>query len=350
MHYVHQDGRQVFKYAVRRTYETTTSLLGKNGFHAGRRLAPHRPSGERPHPRRHPRAARAARGESRQEHPEVRQHHRRDDPARALRRARGRPARPAATSFCSAPSAPGSPRARRSSVGVASETEAHEREPTRRRDQPLSAATRGKPRRLVPVGRRSARALQRRGQTDPALGGLLRVSLVSRDGARVVRERRDRGVDERALRVREGRSRRAARRRRDLHERGAVHDRLGRVAAHRIPHAGAQAVLWRHLLPARRPLGPARVQDGAHRARARLRTRARAHSRGVGSGDRAAASALVHDKKPGDLDHGVVARAAARARRAVRRARRRVLTRARSFRPRARCLCCCATAAQQGRR
>lgn len=30
MHYVHQDGRQVFKYAVRRTYETTTSLLAKN--------------------------------------------------------------------------------------------------------------------------------------------------------------------------------------------------------------------------------------------------------------------------------------------------------------------------------
>ena len=32
MHYVHQDGRQVFKYAVRRTYETTTSLLDKNGL------------------------------------------------------------------------------------------------------------------------------------------------------------------------------------------------------------------------------------------------------------------------------------------------------------------------------
>lgn len=32
MHYVHQDGRQVFKYAVRRTYETTTSLLAREGF------------------------------------------------------------------------------------------------------------------------------------------------------------------------------------------------------------------------------------------------------------------------------------------------------------------------------
>ena len=29
MHYVHQEGRQVFKYAVRRTYETTTTLLDR---------------------------------------------------------------------------------------------------------------------------------------------------------------------------------------------------------------------------------------------------------------------------------------------------------------------------------
>ena len=29
MHYVHQEGRQVFKYAVRRTYETTTKLLNR---------------------------------------------------------------------------------------------------------------------------------------------------------------------------------------------------------------------------------------------------------------------------------------------------------------------------------
>jgi 3-oxoacyl-[acyl-carrier-protein] synthase-3 len=32
LHYVHQDGRQVFKYAVRRTYEMTTSLLAAHGF------------------------------------------------------------------------------------------------------------------------------------------------------------------------------------------------------------------------------------------------------------------------------------------------------------------------------
>lgn len=32
LHFVHQDGRQVFKYAVRRTFETTTSLLEEHGF------------------------------------------------------------------------------------------------------------------------------------------------------------------------------------------------------------------------------------------------------------------------------------------------------------------------------
>jgi 3-oxoacyl-[acyl-carrier-protein] synthase-3 len=34
LHYVHQDGRQVFKYAVRRTQETTLSLLTEHGFTA----------------------------------------------------------------------------------------------------------------------------------------------------------------------------------------------------------------------------------------------------------------------------------------------------------------------------
>ncbi|MGH9322436.1 MAG: beta-ketoacyl-ACP synthase III [Vicinamibacteria bacterium] len=35
LHYVHQDGRQVFKYAVRQTYEMTTSLLAAHGFTPG---------------------------------------------------------------------------------------------------------------------------------------------------------------------------------------------------------------------------------------------------------------------------------------------------------------------------
>ena len=34
LHYVHQDGRQVFKYAVRQTYEASTALLEKHGLTA----------------------------------------------------------------------------------------------------------------------------------------------------------------------------------------------------------------------------------------------------------------------------------------------------------------------------
>jgi 3-oxoacyl-[acyl-carrier-protein] synthase-3 len=34
LHYVHQDGRQVFKYAIRRTQETTLSLLAEHGYTA----------------------------------------------------------------------------------------------------------------------------------------------------------------------------------------------------------------------------------------------------------------------------------------------------------------------------
>ncbi|MGH9804386.1 MAG: 3-oxoacyl-[acyl-carrier-protein] synthase III C-terminal domain-containing protein, partial [Candidatus Acidiferrales bacterium] len=43
MHYVHQDGRQVFKYAVRRMVEVPELLLGRNGFTAAdlKLLVPH---------------------------------------------------------------------------------------------------------------------------------------------------------------------------------------------------------------------------------------------------------------------------------------------------------------------
>ena len=58
--------------------------------------------------------------------------------------------------------------------------------------------------------------------------------------------------DERALRLREGRPRGAARRRRDLHGGGAGDDRPRRLAAQRLLHARPGAVLRRDLLPARR--------------------------------------------------------------------------------------------------
>jgi 3-oxoacyl-[acyl-carrier-protein] synthase-3 len=35
MHYVHQDGQAVYKYAVRKMAETTEALLTRNGLHGG---------------------------------------------------------------------------------------------------------------------------------------------------------------------------------------------------------------------------------------------------------------------------------------------------------------------------
>ena len=64
----------------------------------------------------------------------------------------------------------------------------------------------------------------------PAERRLLRLPLVPRDGARVVRGRRDRGVPQRALRQRQGRPRGAARRRRDLHAGDHRDDRPRRLA------------------------------------------------------------------------------------------------------------------------
>ena len=65
-----------------------------------------------------------------------------------------------------------------------------DREPPRRRDQPVPPPARRQPRRLVPVGRRGVRARPRRRRADLPVGRLLVVPLVPRDGARVVRGRR----------------------------------------------------------------------------------------------------------------------------------------------------------------
>ena len=77
------------------------------------------------------------------------------------------------------------------------------------------------------------------------------VPLVPRDGRRVVRGPGPGRVPQRALRLREGGPRRAARRGRALPARRAGPHRTGRLAAHRLPHAGRRRLLRRHLLPAR---------------------------------------------------------------------------------------------------
>ena len=138
------------------------------------------------------------------------------------------------------------------------------------RDEPVPPPARGQPGRLVPVGRGGVREGARRGQADPALDRLLGLPLVPRDGARVVRERRDGERDERALRQHQGRPRGAARRRLDLHGGGRRDHRQRRLAAHRLPQARRRAVLRRHVLPA----------DAARRACARSASCCR-RSRGV---------------------------------------------------------------------
>ena len=167
----------------------------------------------------------------------------------------------------------------------ASDVASSGREPARGRDQPLPAPARRQPGRLVPVGRGGARARPRRGQADPALDRLRRLPLVPRDGARVVRERRDRGVDERALRQHQGRPRGAARPRRGLHGGGGRALRAGRLADDGLPDARRRALLRRHLLPARAAARPAELPAGAGRDRSGLARPAR-RGRDVGGAAR----------------------------------------------------------------
>ena len=75
------------------------------------------------------------------------------------------------------------------------------------------------------------------GQAGARLDRLRRVPLVPRHGARDVRGRVGGRVDERVVRLREGRPRGAPGRRRDLHGRRAGDDRPRRLAAERVPAA-----------------------------------------------------------------------------------------------------------------
>ena len=84
-------------------------------------------------------------------------------------------------------------------------------------DEPLSAAARAQSGRLVSLGRRGAGQGQAREEADLSLDRLFELLLVPRDGARVVHGRGDRRQAERELRVHQGRSRGAARHRRNLH-------------------------------------------------------------------------------------------------------------------------------------
>ena len=164
-------------------------------------------------------------------------------------------------------------------------------QPPRARDQSLSAAARRQSGRLVPMGRRSAAARARAEQTHPAFGRLLGVSLVPRDGARVLRGSGNRRADEPIVREHQGGSRGAARSRSNLPERAShAHPAQRRLAAHDVPRARPEALLRRNVLPEGGALQPAWLRRFASAYCAGLSGAARRHrcaERRAGVGTRA---------------------------------------------------------------
>ena len=133
---------------------------------------------------------------------------------------RPRPARSSTSTAASTPPGPPASRERRRPRRdrrpvnrLATETSPYLRQ---HRDNPVDWYRGGRTRSPSRVARRPR----------AALGRLLGVPLVPRDGPRVVRGRRGRGGDERRVRQRQGRPRGATRRRRHLHGRGAGDDRV----------------------------------------------------------------------------------------------------------------------------
>ena len=166
----------------------------------------------------------------------------------------------------------------------------------RARDLPLPPPAPRQPGRLAPLGRGGPAPRARARPAAARLDRLLGLPLVPRHGARVVRGPADRGADERALRLREGRPRGAPGRRRALHGGRAGDDRPRRLAAQRVRHARAGPVLRRHVLPARAAPGHAELAPGARR------------------GGRGVADAQRRDPRPGRADGAAPAgRRAARA-------------------------------------
>ena len=130
-------------------------------------------------------------------------------------------------------------------------------------DLALSSAARRQPGALAPVERRRSGGGQAARLPDPAFDRLRRLPLVPRDGARVVRERRNGAPHERVVRQHQSRPRGAAGHRPHLYDRAPCARPAGRLAAHHVPVARRQADDRRHLLAARAALWPALVPAGS---------------------------------------------------------------------------------------
>src|SRR4051794_35556073 len=161
-------------------------------------------------------------------------------------------------------------------------------QPPRGRDESLPPAARQKPRRLVSLGSRRARSRDASRPADLPVDRLRGLSLVSRDGTRIVRERGDRALPEQPLRFGQGRPRGKARPRPGLHGGSPVDDWRGRLADVGVPDSDRAPVLRRALLSRRAAPRDAVVPPGARGRRpclagAALGGRGRRKSTGRGS-------------------------------------------------------------------
>ena len=128
---------------------------------------------------------------------------------------------------------------------------------------------------MVALGTGGARRSEPDRETYPALGGLCRLPLVPRHGARELRGPGDGIRYERALREHKGRPRRASGDRRDLYECPASARRAGRLASDYVPNTARRTRLGRHLFPQGLPLWSPRVCRRAAGSLPRLPRRAR---------------------------------------------------------------------------
>ena len=178
------------------------------------------------------------------------------------------------------------------------------------------------------MGRGGVRAGEGGGQAGAAQRRVLGVPLVPRYGARVLRERRHRRDHERELREHQGRPGGAAGRGLDLHGRGAGDDGPGRVADDGVHDAGRQAILRRHVLPARGPGRAAGVSQGARGHRVGVQEQpvadsadygaaAGPHAPGVGGNARRGAAHDGRDEPGVRASGGTVRRQARRLRAAA---------------------------------
>ncbi len=159
-------------------------------------------------------------------------------------------------------------------------------ESTGGRTEPVPAGARRQSRRLVPLGRGRVRRGTRTRRARARLHRLRHVPLVPRHGAGELQRSGDRPHAQRALRRREGGSRGASRRRRELPRRRlGLHPRA-RLAAHGVRDARRARVLRRHVLPAATGARRPGLRRGAGRGRRGLARTATGARRDGGGGRR----------------------------------------------------------------